>query len=160
MLELRLLAGLALVVAGLLGWRAIENRLEQAGAERERAKWTAQAEKDRQAIEQQNLLANRRAIRYEEEKATRRERVVVVTKEVTRAIDAAPAWRDAALPDGVRGALAAAAATAAAPAASEPAGDVRGAGAAGAEDERGPRGGFPVGARGLAGLSGPASGPR
>lgn len=69
-----------------------------------------QAQERRAAEDQANLLANKAALRYEETKMAQVARVVVVTKEINRALETDVPWRDQPLPRGVFDAIAAASA--------------------------------------------------
>lgn len=80
--------------------------------------WDAQKAKDavaqRAADEAAALQANKASLRYQDWKIAQQPRVVTVTKEITHAIEIAPAWSAEPLPDGVRSAIAAASAALAA----------------------------------------------
>jgi hypothetical protein len=104
--------GGSVLLAGALAGTAGFVKGDAYGAGKVQAKWDAQQAKDRLAIDSANVAAQAAAELYEESKAKRITRTVVVTKEVSHALEAAPAWRDVALPDGVRDAVAAAAAEA------------------------------------------------
>lgn len=147
----------SIVIAVLLGLAAGFYQGDKHGKGVVQAKWDAQQVKDRKAIDDANIAAQAAAELYEEAKATQRTRTIVVTKEVTRALETAPAWRDAAVPDGVRASLAAASAE---PAASQPDRAMPSTGAARGQDERGSGTGLRAGAGWLGRLSGAASGAR
>ena len=90
---------LALAAAAVWGYGARQYRAGvEAGRADVREEW-------RDEIDGANMRAAQAGHRYEEWKMRQAPRVVTITKEVSRALDAAPDWRDARLPDGVRDAL-------------------------------------------------------
>ena len=90
---------LALAAAAVWGYGARQYRAGvEAGRADVREEW-------RDEIDEANMRAAQAGHRYEEWKMRQAPRVVTITKEVSRALDAAPDWRDARLPDGVRDAL-------------------------------------------------------
>jgi hypothetical protein len=90
---------LALVAAAVWGYGVRERRVgREEGRSEAREEW-------RSAIDEANMRAAQAGHRYEEWKMRQAPRLVTITKEVSRALEAAPDWRDARLPDGVRDAL-------------------------------------------------------
>lgn len=130
------------------GEHAVQRDWDAAKVEQQAAQATAD--------ESARLKAHAAALSYEQERGARKVRIVTVTKEISHAINASPDWRDGAVPDGVRRAIAAAGA---ALAASQPDGAVQ-LPAAGSADERATGAGLRVGPRRPGGLLGEAPGAR
>lgn len=149
------IAGVALAITG--AWGTGELHGHSRGVDSKQAEWNADKLERAAAQDESNRLANRAAAKREDEKLVQRAVVVSNTKEVSHALEAAPAWRDAELPPSVRDALVTAAAAIAA--ASQPDRVVPAASAADVSNERGSGAGISVRPGWLERMLRPASSP-
>ena len=95
----------ARILAPLIVLAAIGAAVWSYGSSRYTAGREAERAEQRDAVDDANMRAAQAGHRYEEWKLRQSARVIVRIKEVDRALDAAPDWRDAAVPDSVRDAV-------------------------------------------------------
>lgn len=97
-------AGLALskVILPLVIVGAVVGGVWSYGQSRYAAGQLSEQAKHRDAVDEANMRANQAGHRYEEWKLRQKARVVIRIKEVERALETAPDWRDTAVPDSVR----------------------------------------------------------